>query len=40
MDNGLLHADDGAQAAAREHESVDSGAMPEPAARAQRRTRN
>jgi DNA-binding NarL/FixJ family response regulator len=39
MDNGLLHADDGAQAAAAGHASFESGAMPEPTARAQRRTR-
>jgi DNA-binding NarL/FixJ family response regulator len=39
MDNGLLHADDGAQEPGPEHGSADAGASPEQTARSQRRTR-
>jgi two-component system response regulator NreC len=39
MDNGLLHADDGAQKPGPEHGSAQAGASPEQAARSQRRTR-
>jgi DNA-binding NarL/FixJ family response regulator len=39
MDNGLLHADDGAQEPGPEHGSADAGASPEHTARSQRRTR-
>jgi DNA-binding NarL/FixJ family response regulator len=39
MDNGLLHAHDGAQKPGPEHGSAQAGASPEQAARSQRRTR-
>jgi two-component system response regulator NreC len=39
MDNGLLHADDGAPESGREHESAEAGRSPEQAARSHRRTR-
>jgi two-component system, NarL family, response regulator NreC len=39
MDNGLLHADDGAQEPGPEHGSIKAGASPAQTARAQRRTR-
>jgi DNA-binding NarL/FixJ family response regulator len=39
MDNGLLHAHDGAQAPSREHGSAEAGASPEQTVRSQRRTR-
>jgi two-component system, NarL family, response regulator NreC len=39
MDNGLLHADDGAQQAGPLHGSAEAGASPEQTARSQRRTR-
>jgi two-component system, NarL family, response regulator NreC len=39
MDNGLLHAHDGAQAPGPEHGSAADGASPEQTARSQRRTR-
>jgi DNA-binding NarL/FixJ family response regulator len=39
MDNGLLHADDGAQEPGSEHGSAEAGASPEQSARSQRRTR-
>jgi DNA-binding NarL/FixJ family response regulator len=40
MDNGLLHADDGAQEPGPEHGSAEAGAPPEQTARSQPRTRN
>jgi two-component system, NarL family, response regulator NreC len=40
MDNGLLHADDGAQEPAPEHGSDGAGASPEQTARSHRRTRS
>ena len=39
MDNGLLHADDGAQEPGPEHGSAKGGASPAKTARSQRRTR-
>jgi two-component system, NarL family, response regulator NreC len=39
MDNGLLHADDGAQEPGPEHGSTKAGASPAQTARSQRRTR-
>ena len=39
MDNGLLHADGGAQEPGPERESAEAGASPEQSARSQRRTR-
>ena len=39
MDNGLLHADDGAREPGREHGSAEAGASPEQTAHSQRRTR-
>jgi two-component system, NarL family, response regulator NreC len=39
MDNGLLHADDGAQGSSPVHGSAEAGASPEQTARSQRRTR-
>jgi DNA-binding NarL/FixJ family response regulator len=39
MDNGLLHADSGAQWLGPEHGSAEAGASPEQTARSQRRTR-
>jgi hypothetical protein len=39
MDNGLLHADDGAEEPGPEHGSAEAGASPEQTAHSQRRTR-
>jgi DNA-binding NarL/FixJ family response regulator len=39
MNNGLLHADDGAQEPGPEHRSAEAGAAPEQTARSQRRAR-
>jgi DNA-binding CsgD family transcriptional regulator len=39
MNNGLLHADDGAQEPGPGHGSAKAGASPEQTARSQRRTR-
>ena len=40
LDNGLLHADDGAQDPGPEHGPAEAGASPEHTARSQRRTRS
>ena len=40
MDNGLLHADDGAAEPGSEQRSADAGASPDQTVRSQRRTRN
>src|SRR6202050_171452 len=39
MDNGLLHADDGAPESSPEHGSAEAGASPQQTARSHRRTR-